>query len=574
MDPAGDETELPSGVRMGRSRRLLTIYGALVRILASYGWLELKGWGRGRQWREDRRLRVHRRNARRAKAAILRVQGLFIKVGQLISILASALPPEFRGELEGLQDRIPARPLEEIRRRLMAELGAAPEELFETFDPEPLASASLAQVHRARLADGSAVAVKIQHFDIEATADLDLKTMGRILRIVRFVLRLRGLDGVYGEVEAMIREELDFEKEAEQLEAIAANFPDQPMISFPRVFPQYSSGRVLTTELIEGVKVTDVEALEAQGIDRGALAERVLGAYCQMIFRDGLFHADPHPGNLLIRPDGSVVFLDFGAVAHLSPAMRKGIPKFLQGVLRRDTSKVLQALRSMGFVRQSEDNEAAERILDAFYRRFLERIELESWNLSELKIDARMKLEMMADLRELGIGMGELTSTFQVPKEWVLLMRTLVLLLGICTELDPRMRPMPVLRPWVEEYVLGPDGDWMGLVASTFKEMALSALTLPGDLRRVLAQAQRGNSKVRVRNLEASTTLLYTLGHQILAGAFTFGCGTLAYHAHLQNEENLTQIFLGASGGSFLLLVISLLRGQKLRKRIREGRRL
>ena len=560
-------------VPLGRGRRLSAVYGTLLRVLLSYGWFQLLGWLRGGEWVARRQARVHRRNARRVKATVLRVQGLFIKVGQLISILANALPAEFRGELEGLQDRIPPRPVADIRSRLLAELGAAPEELFEEFEDVALASASLAQVHRARLEDGTEVAVKVQHLDIEDTAELDLATMRRILAVVQLVLRIRGLEGVYGEVEAMIREELDFRREAEQLQTIAANFPEDPMISFPRVFEGRSSGRVLTTELIEGVKITDVEALDTQGVDRTALAERVLGAYCQMIFRDGVYHADPHPGNLLVRPDGSVVFLDFGAVARLSTAMREGIPAFLEGVLRRDTSKVLQALKQMGFVRQRRHDDGAERILDAFYHRFLERIELDSWNLGELRIDARMKVEMMADLRELGIGMGELTSTFQVPKEWVLLMRTLVLLLGICTELDPDLRPMPVLRPWVEEYVLGPEGDWMGLVASTLKDMALSALTLPGDLRKVLAEVQRGELRLRVGNLEASTALLYTLGHQFLAGLFALGTGGLAYHSHLRGDPLLTRAFAAASGLCLALLTLALFRGRKQRKRLRRGER-
>ncbi|HEX9731422.1 MAG TPA: AarF/UbiB family protein, partial [Thermoanaerobaculia bacterium] len=230
-----------------RRHRLLKVYGTLARVLASYAGLRLAGFFRGSAWNERALSRRNRANARRVRETILDVQGLFIKVGQLISILTNFLPADFRGELEGVQDQIPPRPLAEIAQRLRSELGGGPEELFADFEAEPVAAASLAQVHAARLHDGRRVAVKVQHVDVEELATADLATIRRILRIVQWVLGIRGLTTAFAEIREMILDELDFAREGEHIEAIAANFVDDPMVSFPQVIHERTTRRVLTT---------------------------------------------------------------------------------------------------------------------------------------------------------------------------------------------------------------------------------------------------------------------------------------------------------------------------------------
>ncbi len=565
MQPAPDSHH---GAPAGRRFRLLAVYALLVRVLASYGWLKLAGLVRGAAWRERALPACHLRNARRVKETILEVQGLFIKVGQLLSILSNFLPADFRGELEALQDRIPARPLAEIRARLRSELGGEPEELFASFDPEPIASASLAQVHAATLADGRRVAVKVQHLDIEDTARRDLATIRRILGVVELVLGIRGLIEVYEQVHETILEELDFGREADSIEEIAARFRDDPEVGFPLVVRQASTRRVLTTHFVEGVKISDLGSLAALGLDRRALAVRVLSAYCRMIFRDGVYHADPHPGNILVRADGGIVFVDFGAVARLSPGMKAGIPRLLEGVLRRDREQILAALQSMGFVARSADGgEVAELVIDYVYSRFLAAVELESFNLKDIRVDTGLKVEMMADLARLDISLRELTATFQVPREWVLLERTLLLLAGLCTHLDPEMRPLTVVRPYLEE--LMPGRDWMALVRSVVKDLALSVLTLPEDLRRTLRKAERGELEVGVQGLADGARLLYAAGHQLLWGLFALGTGALAYLARLRADEAFAAGFAAASGFFLLCLVGSLWRARRWSRRLR-----
>ncbi len=553
----------------GRRRRLLKVYRTVFAVLASYVGLLLTNLFR----RPEARARALRRwqvaTARRARATIVDVQGLFIKVGQLLSILTNVLPAELRKELEGLQDQIPSRPLAEIEARLRQELGGGPDELFASFDPQPLASASLAQVHAATLADGRRVAVKVQHQDIEVLARLDLATIKNVLTIVQWVLGVRGLDAAFAEVEKGILEELDFAQEARHIEAIAANFVADPGVSFPEVIPERSTRRVLTATFLDGTKVSDVGTLRSRGLDPVDVAERIVRAYCQMIFVDGFYHADPHPGNLLVRADGGIAFLDFGAVARLSPRLKEGLPKFVQAVLKRDREEMLATLRRMGFVAREGDTDAAERLIEHLWARFLDQIELDSWNLKDLRFDAKMKMELLGDLSKLDIPLSELSAAFTLPKEWLQLQRTLVLLVGLATHLHPEMQPIGIIRPYLEEFVLGRDRDWMALASRALKDMALSVVSIPDDLKRVLAQARRGEARFEVRGLASGASLLYALGHQLLWGAFSLGTGALAYLTWTRHESTLTAVLGGVSGFFFACLLVSLLKARKWQRELR-----
>jgi len=549
--------------------RLAKAYGVTVRVLASYLGLRLRRPFLTPDAYERGLLERHRVNARRIERAIIELDGLFIKVGQLISILANFLPEEFRRELEGLQDAIPARPIEQIVERIEREFGRGPQTLFAWWNPEPMASASLAQVHEARLHDGRRVAVKVQHADIDEIAQLDLTAIRRILSIVQFFTRLRGLESYHSEISAMIRDELDFQNEAQNIERISSHFENDPMVEFPVVIHELSTQKVLTTELVDATKVTDLAALESRGIDRPALAQRILTAYCQMIFVDGVYHADPHPGNILVRHDGSIVFVDFGAVGELSRDMKEGIPQFLEGVIKRESSRITAALRRMGFVarveadgRSPDEEDVAERVIEYFQRRFLEQVSLESFSLKDVQVDVRAKAEMLADLRRLDVSFRELTRTFQVPKDWVLLERTVLLLLGLCTTLDPAMAPMGTIQPYLEEFVLGRDQDWVALVRSAVKDMALSVLALPEGVSRLVARANRGGLEVRVQGLRESANLVYAAAQQVVFGVLAAGSGVIAYLARVRGDTLVTTS-AAVAGVVFLLGMVRSMWGAK-----------
>jgi predicted unusual protein kinase regulating ubiquinone biosynthesis (AarF/ABC1/UbiB family) len=275
-----------------------------------------------------------------------------------------------------------------------------------------------------------------------------------------------------------------------------------------------------------------------------------------MIFVDGLYHADPHPGNIMVQPDGTIVLLDFGAVAELSPVMRQGIPDLLEAVIKRDTAGIFRALRTMGFIaRGIEAERASERIVEYFHRRFQDEVQLESLNLKDIKIDPQKGIENILDLRRQDISIRELTSAFQVPKDWVLLERTVLLMSGVCTHLDPEMNPMAVIRPYLEEFVLGEDRDFATLMMNAVKDTALSALAVPDDVRKYLSKSMRGELEMRFRGMHESANLMYALGHQLIYTLFALSGLVFAVLFYMRAEE-LPMMVAASVGGFFLLCLL------------------
>jgi predicted unusual protein kinase regulating ubiquinone biosynthesis (AarF/ABC1/UbiB family) len=497
-------------------------YWTTFRVIGSYLWLRFRARIHSPAWVEHHLRQVNLRNARRIERTIVELQGLFIKVGQLISIMTNFLPEEFRRELEGLQDAVPPRPYKDIEARIREELGKSPAELFAQFEARPIASASIGQVHIARLENGQKVAVKVQYPDIEEVVRRDLLTLRRIFRIIGWFVPYQGLEELYREIRAIVMEELDYCAEAENAKAIAANFEGRRDVSFPHVVGELSTSRVLVTHFEAGCKITDKKAVKQLGLDRGQLARQVVEIYCQQIFTDGLYHADPHPGNLLVRPTAepgqppTIVFLDFGAVAEIPGNVRAGIVELIQGALTRDTRKIVGAMKQMGFVARGANEAMFEQVIEYFHERFQENISLDSLNLKDIKFDPQKGLESVADLRRMDISLRELSENFHVPKEIIVLERTLLLLMGLCTELDPTLNPMTVIRPYLERFVLGDEGDWSQLLVETSKDLVMSVTALPAEIRKFMRAAHSGELQLKFKNIEAPAQLMYRLGHQFI----------------------------------------------------------
>jgi len=499
--------------------RSLRAYWTTWRVIWSYLWLRFRTRFHSQTWVEHQLRQKNLLNARRIERTICDLQGLFIKVGQLISIMTNFLPEEFRRELEGLQDAVPPRVYSDIEQRIHEELGKKPEELFAHFERRPIASASIGQVHIARLHDGSKVAVKVQYPDIEQIVRRDLNTLRRIFKIVSWFVPYQALDELYREIRAIIMAELDYRAEAANAASIAANFTDRTDVAFPRVVAELSTSRVLVTHFESGVKITDKAGVKQLGLDRGELARQVVEIYCQQIFSDGLYHADPHPGNLIVRPSPTggpptIVFLDFGAVAEIPANVRAGIVELIQGALSRDTRRIVTAMKQMGFVARGANEQVFEQVIEYFHERFQENISLDSLNLKDIKFDPQKGLESVADLRRMDISIRELSENFHIPKEIIVLERTMLLLMGLCTELDPTLNPMTVIQPYVERFVLGDEGDWSQLLVETSKDLVMSVTALPAEIRKFMRAAHAGELQMKFKNLEASSQLMYRLGHQ------------------------------------------------------------
>lgn len=553
--------------RSANEWRFVRAYTTTFQVIFSYLWLFWKAKLLGRAYRDQNLSRVHRTNARRVYETILKLQGLFIKVGQALSIMANFLPEAFRAELEGLQDQVPPRPFDEIAARVEQELGGSTGALFSRFDREPIASASLGQVHEAETSDGRRVAVKVQHQDIDEIVRLDLKTIRRIMAIVKWFVPVQGLEAYYHQIKELLRRELDFTLEADNIERIAKHFANDPRVIFPTPVRELSTRRVLTTSFVEGKKLSDLTALEEMGIDKKELASRLVRVYCQMIFVDGVYHADPHPGNILVDKSGNLVLLDFGAVAELSPQMREGIPEFLEGVLRRDTERLIRALRKMGFLSRTSDEVVSEKIIEYFHRRFHEEVKLESFNLKDIKIDPQRGFENLLDLRRMNVGLKELSGAFHVPRDWVLLERTILLVYGSCALLAPELNPMAIIQPYLQDFVLG-NRDWQKVAMETIRDMALGAVTLPDDLRKYLVRATRGEMEVRVRGVQEGARALYTIGRQLIYTAIGVATGFAALQLHLRGDDGaLTKGLLAVTGSCAFMLLVSSIFGRPQRMR-------
>lgn len=302
----------------------------------------------------------------RVRLALEDLGPTFIKLGQLLSTRSDLLPPPYLTELSKLQDAAPAVPPAEILDTIRAELGAGVEELFADFDVIPLASASIGQAHAGHLHDGTPVVVKVRRPGVVAQIEEDLEIVQSLARQAsRRWERARGydLEGIAQDFAITLRAELDYLQEGRNAERFARNFSADPDVLIPRVIWERTTSRVLTLERMKGIKINDVEHLDAAGIDRTTVARRGADMVLTMIFHDGFFHADPHPGNLFVAPDGSIALIDFGMVGEVNEQLKEELADFLIGFTQESPSLLASALYALSVTKDVENRPQLEQSL-------------------------------------------------------------------------------------------------------------------------------------------------------------------------------------------------------------------
>jgi predicted unusual protein kinase regulating ubiquinone biosynthesis (AarF/ABC1/UbiB family) len=401
-------------------------------ILVSYGmhWIvaTLFGWKRTAARLE----RVHDKNAGRLTRGCSQLGGVFIKMGQVLSVLGSFLPRAYGKHLERLQDRVPPRPYAEIEVRLKEALGPNARDNFREFGEEPIAAASLAQVHRAVTTDGRKVAVKVLYPGIEKLIRRDLRVLYLLLPFVRLLVPIARFERLLDQLSAMLARETDYGLERRNVERIRAIFDKRTDIVVPHVYDDLTAKGVITMTFEEGIKVTDFPTIDAAGIDRESIASLLVECYYAMMLEHRVFHADPHPGNFLVRPGPQLVILDYGAVEEVTPALAEGMLEIIIGGLGRNTDQVLGGLERMGWVAPGGDRTMLERV-GREYLAVLANLEIDDYS----KMD-REAVEKLSGFQQVRGQLRDIMKNVEYPEGYFYIERTLVLLFGLVAQLAPK----------------------------------------------------------------------------------------------------------------------------------------
>jgi ubiquinone biosynthesis protein len=402
-------------------------------------------------WLERRRDRIDIRNARRLMQSILKLRGVYIKMGQVLSIMGGFLPKAFATELESLQDQVPPHPFKDVERAFKASFDKAPEQCFASIEREPIAAASLGQVHVAYLKDGEKVAVKILYPRIREMIKVDMRVLGLAIRVYKWFFPFGNIERVHASLIDLLRRETDYEHEARCMERMAENFSDDPAILFPSVVHEWTTKDILTMTFMEGIKITRFDELEKRGVNRTLLATRLVESFYKQLFLHRFFHADPHPGNFLVQPGENgqptkIVVLDFGAISEVAPNVVDGLLEILQALFTHDGALVIRGFRKMGFVSQEGNKELLEQTVMTYFGKLLKLQDRTPGAL--MRADAR-ELEALADPEVERRELRELMRSFTYPEGWFYVERASVLMFWLCGQIDPALDTMTVGVPYV-----------------------------------------------------------------------------------------------------------------------------
>ena len=455
--------------------------------------------------------------ARRFRPLALDLGGLMIKLGQFMSTRLDVLPPEVTAELEGLQDKVPPVPFAQIRALAEAELGMTLERAFASVDPDPLAAASLGQVHRARLLEADAeqtghtdVVVKIQRPNIAAIIEVDLRALRQIARWlsrVRLVSDRVDMPALTEEFALTSVDEIDYLHEAASSERFADNFAGDPRVAVPAVIWERSSRRVLTLQDVTAIKVNDVAALQAAGIDPAEVAARFAAVMFDQLFVHGFFHADPHPGNIFVTPraDGewTFTFVDFGMMGEVPDGLRRGLRQLLIAAASRNGKGMVDAIREVGVLLPSADTVELERAMTKLFSRF------GGMGFAELaEVDPR---EFRAFANEFSDVVR--TLPFQLPENFILIIRAMSLTSGECSSLDPTFNIWDAVEPYSAQLIRDEGGNLLRDLGS----QAMTLLRLPQRLDTLATSIEAGEVSVRSPIVERRLASLDRTGRRLVS---------------------------------------------------------
>lgn len=449
----------------------------------------------------------------RVRRALEDMGPTFVKLGQVLATRVDIFGPEWIAEFSKLQGNMPAVDFEKLRAQVEEDLGGPPEQVFAYFDTTPIAAASIAQVHRATLHDGTEVIVKLRRPGIEPVVEADMRLLQRLAQIAEdesLELRRYRPVAVVRQFRASMTRELDLAAECRHAERIAASFTDHDELVVPRVHWAYTGKRMNVQDFIDGIRMSDIDLIDAAGLDRPLIARRGGQAVLKMMFEDGFFHADPHPGNVFCLPGSRIALIDYGMVGRLSERRRSQVVTLLHGAVRRDVERVTDVLMEWAGDQAANEEQLAQDI-DAFIDQY-HGVPLEQLQLSAMLVDVTTVLRQ---------------NHLALPPDLALLIKVFITLEGMGRRLDPDFDMVGEAQPFLHRAMLArfaPDAvlrkGWQML-----SESALVAAELPRDARRLLRTAREGRLGVKV-DIER----LKTFGEQVdhSANRLTVGLVTSA----------------------------------------------
>ncbi|MBW4505483.1 MAG: AarF/ABC1/UbiB kinase family protein [Scytonematopsis contorta HA4267-MV1] len=506
-------------------RRFLDIWSFVLTLMFKL-WLFNKSWSYPGGVTDAKKAARRKAQAIWIRNTCLDLGPTFIKVGQLFSTRADIFPSEYVEELSKLQDRVPAFSYEQVEAIIEKELDKKIPELFQSFEPIPLAAASLGQVHKATLHTGEDVVVKVQRPGLKQLFEIDLQILKGITRYFqnhRKWGKNRDWIGIYEECCRILWEEIDYLNEGRNADSFRRNFRSFTWVKVPRVYWRYASPRVLTLEYAPGIKISQYEALEAAGLDRKTIARQGAEAYLHQLLNNGFFHADPHPGNISVSPNGSLIFYDFGMMGRIKSNVREGLMETLFGIASKDGDRVIKSLIDLGAITPTDDMGPMRRSLQYMLDNFMDK-----------PFEAQSVTAISDDLYEIAYN-----QPFRFPATFTFVMRAFSTIEGVGKGLDPEFNFMEVAKPYALDLMSssmnGSEGNgFLNELSRQAVQVSSTAFGLPRRLEDTLDKLERGDVRLRVRAVETErllkkqTSIQLSLTYAVIISGFTISATILA----------------------------------------------
>ncbi len=418
--------------------------------------------------------RIRQQRAQWLTETLLNLGPTFIKIGQFLSTRVDLLPLEYVQSLSELQDKVPQFEPKQAIAIIEAELSKPLYALYREFDPQPLAAASLGQVHRARLHTGEDVVVKVQRPGLKSLLDLDYRATGRLIRLLQRWLpqtRRYELAAIYDEFFAILFQEVDYIQEGKNAARFQANFADHPRIVVPQIYWQFTTIKVLTMSYVPGIKVDQRQQILACGLDPKKINQLGICCYLKQLLQDGFFHADPHPGNLAVTPSGSLIFYDYGMMSEVMAMDKDQMVKTFFAVLKKDTDQVIHTLTSMGLIEPVADMSSVKRITQIILEEFTEKP-------VDVKAFEQMKQDVYAIFEQ---------QPFRLPAKMTYILKSLTTLDGIARILDPEYNLTAAAQPFVRSLTVSEGkGRLIGELARQARGFITYKLNQPNSTKQML----------------------------------------------------------------------------------------